>query len=188
MAEEGLDRARLSSNATMLLWAQSALASARLAAGDVQEALQHAMDAVDSGAPPGFHAAGQPGWCLGAALTAAGNPEQAVPAMRDAFGGNVLADLAKKNMALFGEAGRTLTGAAKATEDKKLRDDEVELMAEMTLAARRPLNWNVLTVDAKEPERYRDVALDPIASVRALDASSPDELLASIARELRAES
>ena len=35
------------------------------------------------------------------------------------------------------------------------RDDEVELMAEMTLAGRRPLNWNVLTVDAKEPERYR---------------------------------
>jgi N-acyl-D-aspartate/D-glutamate deacylase len=35
------------------------------------------------------------------------------------------------------------------------RDDEVELMAAMTLAARRPLNWNVLTVDAKEPERYR---------------------------------
>jgi N-acyl-D-aspartate/D-glutamate deacylase len=35
------------------------------------------------------------------------------------------------------------------------RDDEVDLMADMTLAARRPLNWNVLTVDAKEPERYR---------------------------------
>ncbi len=35
------------------------------------------------------------------------------------------------------------------------RDDEVEMMAAMTLAARRPLNWNVLTVDAKEPERYR---------------------------------
>jgi N-acyl-D-aspartate/D-glutamate deacylase len=35
------------------------------------------------------------------------------------------------------------------------RDDEVELMAEMTLAGRRPLNWNVLTIDAKEPERYR---------------------------------
>jgi N-acyl-D-aspartate/D-glutamate deacylase len=35
------------------------------------------------------------------------------------------------------------------------RDDEIELMAAMTLAGRRPLNWNVLTIDAKEPERYR---------------------------------
>ena len=35
-------------------------------------------------------------------------------------------------------------------------DDEVELMAEMTLAGRRPLNWNVLTIDSREPERYRD--------------------------------
>jgi N-acyl-D-aspartate/D-glutamate deacylase len=26
----------------------------------------------------------------------------------------------------------------------------------MTLAARRPLNWNVLTIDSKEPERYRE--------------------------------
>ncbi|GMU79100.1 MAG: amidohydrolase [Acidimicrobiia bacterium] len=34
-------------------------------------------------------------------------------------------------------------------------DDEVDLMAAMSLAGRRPLNWNVLTVDAKEPERYR---------------------------------
>ena len=54
--------------------------------------------------------------------------------MRDAFGGNVLADLAKKNMALFGEASRTLTGTAKAKadQDKKMRDDEVEqLRAEL---------------------------------------------------------
>ncbi len=36
------------------------------------------------------------------------------------------------------------------------RPDEVELMAEMTLAARRPLNWNVLTIDSKEPDRARD--------------------------------
>ncbi len=34
-------------------------------------------------------------------------------------------------------------------------DDEVDLMAAMSLAGRRPLNWNVLTVDSKEPERYR---------------------------------
>jgi len=35
-------------------------------------------------------------------------------------------------------------------------DAEVELMAEMTLAARRALNWNVLTIDSKEPQRYHD--------------------------------
>jgi polyhydroxyalkanoate synthesis repressor PhaR len=53
-------------------------------------------------------------------------------AMRDAFGGNVLADLAKKNMALFGEASRTFTGPLKTAADKKLRDDEVEqLRAEL---------------------------------------------------------
>ena len=52
--------------------------------------------------------------------------------MRDTFGGNVLADLAKKNMALFEEASRSLTGGAKAKADKKLRDDEVDqLRAEL---------------------------------------------------------
>ncbi|MDZ4826277.1 MAG: amidohydrolase family protein [Actinomycetota bacterium] len=33
-------------------------------------------------------------------------------------------------------------------------DEEVVMMAEMSLAGRRPLNWNVLTVDSREPERY----------------------------------
>ena len=52
--------------------------------------------------------------------------------MRDAFGGTVLADLAKKNMALFGEASRTFTGPAKGAAEKKMRDDEVEqLRAEL---------------------------------------------------------
>jgi N-acyl-D-aspartate/D-glutamate deacylase len=31
---------------------------------------------------------------------------------------------------------------------------EIDYMAELSLAAQRPLNWNVLTIDAKEPERY----------------------------------
>ena len=32
-------------------------------------------------------------------------------------------------------------------------DDEMELFASMSAAARRPLNWNVLTVDSREPTR-----------------------------------
>jgi N-acyl-D-aspartate/D-glutamate deacylase len=45
-------------------------------------------------------------------------------------------------------------------------DDEIELMGDMSLAARRPLNWNVLTVDSREPDRYRDqlAALDRTAA------------------------
>jgi N-acyl-D-aspartate/D-glutamate deacylase len=35
-------------------------------------------------------------------------------------------------------------------------DEEVEQMAAMTLAGRRPLNWNVLTIDSREPQRYHD--------------------------------
>jgi N-acyl-D-aspartate/D-glutamate deacylase len=35
-------------------------------------------------------------------------------------------------------------------------DEEVEQMAAMTLAGRRPLNWNVLTIDSREPQRSRD--------------------------------
>ena len=52
--------------------------------------------------------------------------------MRDAFGGNVLADLAKKNMELLGEASRAFTPKAKADAEKKMRDAEVEkLRAEL---------------------------------------------------------
>ncbi|MFF9900459.1 amidohydrolase family protein [Streptomyces longispororuber] len=35
----------------------------------------------------------------------------------------------------------------------RFRDDEVELLVELSAAAGRPLNWNVLTVDAAVPER-----------------------------------
>jgi DNA-binding CsgD family transcriptional regulator len=90
-AEEGLERARLAGSPRMLLWAQSALAAASLAAGDVAAALRHAERAAQEGTRPDFHAAGQPGWCLGAALTAAGRPEGAVPVMLEAFGGPELA-------------------------------------------------------------------------------------------------
>ena len=36
------------------------------------------------------------------------------------------------------------------------REDEVDLMARRSLAGRRPLNWNVLTVDSARPEDYRN--------------------------------
>ena len=52
--------------------------------------------------------------------------------MRDAFSGNVLADLAKKNMALFDEASRAFAPKGKANADRKSRDQEVEkLRAEL---------------------------------------------------------
>ncbi len=35
-------------------------------------------------------------------------------------------------------------------------DDEVEFMIQFAKAADRPLNWNVLTVDSNDPERYRN--------------------------------
>jgi DNA-binding NarL/FixJ family response regulator len=90
-AEEGVERARLAGSPRMLLWAQSTLAAATLAAGDVAAALRHAEQAAQEGTRPDFHAAGQPGWCLSAALTAAGRADRAVPVMLEAFGGPDLA-------------------------------------------------------------------------------------------------
>ncbi|MDA0169387.1 AAA family ATPase, partial [Solirubrobacter taibaiensis] len=84
-AIEGVERARLAGNPRIVLWAQSALACARLAAGDVAATLSHAEDAVRGTARADFHAAGQPGWCLGAALTAAGNADRAVPFLLEAL-------------------------------------------------------------------------------------------------------
>ena len=86
-AEDGLEFARLDGNPRMRLWAHSACSTARLAAGDVGDAMHHAGEAARIDARADFQAPGQPGWCLGAALTAAGNPQRAVPALLAAFGG-----------------------------------------------------------------------------------------------------
>jgi DNA-binding CsgD family transcriptional regulator/tetratricopeptide (TPR) repeat protein len=85
--EEALDRARLTGNAQQLIGAQSALSTARLATGDVTGALRESEEALGIDAPRGYQRAAQPGWCLGAALTAAGNPERGAAAMLEAFGG-----------------------------------------------------------------------------------------------------
>lgn len=44
--------------------------------------------------------------------------------------------------------------------------DELDLMVAMSRAARRPLNWNVLTIDSADPDRYREQLG---ASVRAAE-------------------
>jgi N-acyl-D-aspartate/D-glutamate deacylase len=48
-------------------------------------------------------------------------------------------------------------------------DTEVEFMTKFSLAGRRPLNWNVLTVDSHAPERYRNqlAAMDRCAEAGA---------------------
>ena len=89
-AEQGLELARLAANPPVLLWALCTLSAARLATGDVTAALRRATEADAAGTRPDFHAAGQPGWCLGAALTAAGNPGRGVAAMLESFGGDSL--------------------------------------------------------------------------------------------------
>jgi len=56
-------------------------------------------------------------------------------------------------------------------------DDEVDLMTRMSLAARRPVNWNVLTIDAARPDDYRNqlAACDRVAEAggRAVALTMP---------------
>src|SRR6478735_1790979 len=59
-------------------------------------------------------------------------------------------------LALCSETGRhegtTLEGIVAGCLDR-FADDEIELLGDLSAAANRPLNWNVLTVDAREPDR-----------------------------------
>jgi DNA-binding CsgD family transcriptional regulator len=79
--EEAVDRTRLTGNRQHLLEAQSALSAARLAAGDVTGALREAGEAAELV----VSRFGQPQWGLGAALTAAGNADRAVPLLEAAI-------------------------------------------------------------------------------------------------------
>jgi N-acyl-D-aspartate/D-glutamate deacylase len=59
-------------------------------------------------------------------------------------------------LALAEEVGRhpgtTLEGIVPGCLDR-FSDDEIELLGQMSAAANRPMNWNVLTVDSREPDR-----------------------------------
>jgi polyhydroxyalkanoate synthesis repressor PhaR len=52
-------------------------------------------------------------------------------AVKDAFGGNVFADIAKRNMAMFEEASRTFTGGKSKPEAKPSSSEVDELKAEL---------------------------------------------------------
>jgi N-acyl-D-aspartate/D-glutamate deacylase len=62
--------------------------------------------------------------------------------------------------------GTTLEGIVDGCLDY-FSDDEVDLLVAMSVAARRPINWNVLTVDSKRPDQ---VAHQLAASSKALEA------------------
>ena len=61
--------------------------------------------------------------------------------------------------------GTTLEGIVPGCLDQ-FADEEIELLARMSAAANRPMNWNVLTVDSRVPER---VARQIMASDRAAE-------------------
>ena len=61
--------------------------------------------------------------------------------------------------------GTTLEGIVPGCLDQ-FADDEIELLARMSAAANRPMNWNVLSVDSRVPER---VPRQVLASDRAAE-------------------
>jgi polyhydroxyalkanoate synthesis regulator protein len=52
-------------------------------------------------------------------------------AVRDAFGGNMFADLAKRNMAMFEDAAQAFTGKPKANAAQATNSDVEQLKAEL---------------------------------------------------------
>ena len=62
--------------------------------------------------------------------------------------------------------GTSLEGIVQGCLDQ-FSDDEIDLLVAMTVAAERPINWNVLTVDSRVPER---VPRQMEASIRAREA------------------
>ncbi len=73
-------------------------------------------------------------------------------------------------LALATEVGRhegtTLEGMLDGCLDR-FSDDDIDLFADLSAAARRPLNWNVLTVDSRVPERVpRQLSAQDVAQQR----------------------
>jgi N-acyl-D-aspartate/D-glutamate deacylase len=63
-------------------------------------------------------------------------------------------------------AGTTLEAMTDGCLDR-FSDDEIELFASMSAAARRPLNWNVMTVDSRDPGRVpRQLSAADVAAAK----------------------
>ena len=62
--------------------------------------------------------------------------------------------------------GTTLEGMTDGCLDR-FSDEEIDLFADMSAAARRPLNWNVLTIDSRVPDRIpRQLSAADVAAER----------------------
>ncbi|MSO37234.1 MAG: D-aminoacylase [Acidimicrobiia bacterium] len=75
-------------------------------------------------------------------------------------------------VALCAAAGEHVGTSLEAIVDgclDQFADDEIDLLVRMSAAAKRPLNWNVLTVDSRVPER---VTRQLEASTRAAEADA----------------
>jgi ATP/maltotriose-dependent transcriptional regulator MalT len=179
--EESVERARLTGNAGLLLWAHSALSTARLAAGDVRAALGDAHEATCLGATPGLEAAGQPGWCLGAALTAAGEPARAVEVIVGGMGGAELLDVAPAQRPA---AAADLAAACLACGDVAAAQRTLDHAA--VAAQNAPTPWPSAVVEVARAavliaqDRAPEAASAAANAARALGADAP--LLAARAR------
>ncbi len=140
MAGEGVELARLAGSPPLLLWAQSALSCVRLAAGDVGSAMREAREAHSSGTRPDFCATGQPGWSLGLALAASGEPERGAQVLLEALGG---AELRLVLPAERPAAAADLVEVLLACD----RSDEAEqvLASGEQAAARAGTDWSAMT-------------------------------------------
>ena len=139
-ALDAVELARLAGSPPLLLWAQSALAGARWAAGEISSATRDAHEALASGTRPDFCATGQPGWSLGLLLAAAGQPDQGARLMLEALGGP---DLTSVIAAERPAAAADLVEVLLACERS---NDAAEVLASSeTAAAHSGTDWAAIT-------------------------------------------
>jgi DNA-binding NarL/FixJ family response regulator/tetratricopeptide (TPR) repeat protein len=199
-AEEGVERARLAGNPRMLLWAHAALSTARLGAGDVPAALEQAEAAGALGVAADFHAAGQPGWCLGAALTAGGQAargaaaiEAALPAVLPCDRGAAVADLieaqlaagnaeaAAGGLARAAPAGRAAVLIAMGRAEEAVAVTAAQAAPPLAAARLRLLHGRALAAAGRRAEAIEALA----AAEAALDGFGAIRLRDEAVRELR---